>query len=220
MLFAARAALSTKYTMRAPRLSASIPTAPEPEKRSSHTLSAIPAERTLKSVSRRRSEVGRVSEPAGAINRRLRYRPAITRISSFKCTEPESISYNEELVHRILSKSLIRAWSIPVGRFFGIEVRLHLTFFLLLALLITQTTKAGMESLRGIALFFIVLAAVLVHEAARAIFTTAKRDRLQRLVLLPIGGVVLGETSEQAAETKTTVAQEARGALAGPVANL
>jgi len=114
---------------------------------------------------------------------------------------------------------LIRAWSIPIGRFFGIEVRLHLTFFLLLALLITQTTKAGMESLRGIALFFIVLGAVAVHEAARALFSSAKRDRLQRLVLLPIGGVVLGETSEPA-ESKTTLAQEARGALAGPTANL
>jgi CBS domain-containing protein/Zn-dependent protease len=115
---------------------------------------------------------------------------------------------------------LIRAWSIPVGRFFGIEVRLHLTFFLLLALLITQTAKAGMESLRGIALFFIVLAAVVIHEAAKALFSSSKRDRLQRLVLLPIGGVVLGETSEQAADTKTTVVQEARGALAGPAANL
>jgi len=114
---------------------------------------------------------------------------------------------------------LIRAWSIPIGRFFGIEVRLHLTFFLLLALLITQTTKAGMESLRGIALFFIVLGAVAVHEAARALFSSAKRDRLQRLVLLPIGGVVLDETSEPA-ESKTTLAQEARGALAGPTANL
>ena len=77
-----------------------------------------------------------------------------------------------------------------------------------------------MDTLRGVALFFIVLAAVVVHEAARAIFTTSKRDRLHRLVLLPIGGVVLGETSERAAETKTTVAQEARGALAGPAANL
>ena len=114
---------------------------------------------------------------------------------------------------------MIRAWSIPIGRFFGTEVRLHLTFFLLLALLITQTTKAGMESLRGIALFFIVLGAVAVHEAARALFSSAKRDRLQRLVLLPIGGVVLGETSEPA-ESKTTLAQEARGALAGPTANL
>src|SRR5437868_1401444 len=209
-----------KYTIRAPRLRASIPTAPEPAKTSSHTLSEIPAEATLKSVSRSRSEVGRVWDPEGATNLRLRYRPAITRIDSFNVQNPDRLLYNEELAHRILSKSLIRAWSIPVGRFFGIEVRLHLTFFLLLALLITQTTKAGMESLRGIALFFIVLAAVLVHEVARAIFTTAKRDRLQRLVLLPIGGVVLGETTEQAAETKTTVAQEARGALAGPVANL
>jgi len=48
---------------------------------------------------------------------------------------------------------LIRAWSIPVGRFFGTEVRLHLTFFLLLALLVTQTKQAGMDPVRGVALF-------------------------------------------------------------------
>ncbi|PYX99155.1 MAG: peptidase M50 [Acidobacteria bacterium] len=115
---------------------------------------------------------------------------------------------------------MIRAWSIPVGRFFGTEVRLHLTFFLLLALLVTQTKQAGMDPVRGVALFFMMLAAVVVQETARALFRHGKRDRLQRLVLLPIGGVVLGETSEHGATSHTTVAQETRSALAGPVANL
>ena len=174
----------------------------------------------MKSVSRSRSEVGRVWDPEGATNLRLRYRPAITRIDSFNVQNPNRLLYNEELAHRILLRSLIRAWSIPIGRFFGTEVRLHLTFFLLLALLVTQTRQAGMEPVRGVALFFIMLAAVVVQETARALFTHGKRDRLQRLVLLPIGGVVLGETSEHGTDTHASVAQEARSALAGPAANL
>ena len=114
----------------------------------------------------------------------------------------------------------MHAWSIPLGRLFGVEVRLHLTFLLLLALVVTQTMKAGIEPGRGFALFLILFAAVVVHEAARALFTSAKRDRLQRLVLLPIGGVVLGESSERSANDKTSLALEARSALAGPAASL
>lgn len=113
----------------------------------------------------------------------------------------------------------MRAWSIPIGKLFGLEVRVHLTFLLLLALIVTQTAKAGIDTGRGFVLFFIVFGAVALHEAARALFTPGKRDKLQRLVLLPIGGVILGETSENA-EKRTTLLQEARGALAGPAANL
>ena len=114
----------------------------------------------------------------------------------------------------------MRAWSIPLGRFFGIEVRLHLTFLLLLALIVTQTTKAGVDAGRGFALFLIVFAAVGVREIARALFTVGKRDKLQRLVLLPIGGVILGETSERSAEKHSSPTAEIRAALAGPAANL
>src|SRR6185312_15922660 len=118
-----------------------------------------------------------------------------------------------------LSLRLMRAWSIPIGKFLGTEVRLHLTFLLLLALVVTQTMKVGIAARRGVAIFFIVLGAVLIHEAARALFTRTKRDKTQRLVLLPIGGVILGETSDRA-EKQTSVAQEARSALAGPIAAL
>jgi CBS domain-containing protein/Zn-dependent protease len=114
----------------------------------------------------------------------------------------------------------MRGWSIPLGKFFGTEVRLHLTFLLLLALIVTQTMKAEVSASRGVVLFFIVLLAVAVHEAARALFTTGKRDKLQRLVLLPIGGVVLGEASERNSDKQTSLRQELRAALAGPITTL
>jgi CBS domain-containing protein len=114
----------------------------------------------------------------------------------------------------------MRAWSIPIGKFFGTEVRLHLIFFLLLALLITQSMKVGVDAGRAVALFFMILAAVILHEGTRALFSLGKRDRMQRLVLLPIGGVILGETSEPASGSQVALMVEARRALAGPIANL
>jgi CBS domain-containing protein/Zn-dependent protease len=114
----------------------------------------------------------------------------------------------------------MRAWSIPVGKFFGTEIRVHLVFFFLLALLITQTTKVGVSAERAVALFFIIFAAVVLHELARAVFNTSnKPTRGQRLVLLPTGGVILGEASEHS-NAKTPFMVEVRKNLAGPLANL
>lgn len=115
---------------------------------------------------------------------------------------------------------MMRGWSIPIGKFFGTEVRLHLIFALLLALLITQTMKIGIDPARAVALFFMIFAAVALHEGARALFSAGKRDRMQRLVLLPIGGVILGETSDHTNTAPNSLMVETRRALAGPIANL
>src|SRR5581483_1164857 len=80
---AALAEPSTKQTSVAPRLSASIPTAPVPAYRSSHLLpsraAGLALQRTLNNVSRKRSDVGRVSIPGRETRGRRRYLPAITR---------------------------------------------------------------------------------------------------------------------------------------------
>src|SRR5215467_11314199 len=85
MTFAARFEDSTKYTFAAPRLSASIPTAPVPAYKSTHTepasRSGFPAVNTLKRVSRRRSDVGRIPIPGNERIGLLRNFPAMTRIS-------------------------------------------------------------------------------------------------------------------------------------------
>src|ERR671915_539267 len=66
----AAAALSTKVALAAPRESASMPSAPEPANRSSTRAPSTRSARIENSASRTRSDVGRVSVPAG---------PAITR---------------------------------------------------------------------------------------------------------------------------------------------
>ena len=113
----------------------------------------------------------------------------------------------------------MRAWSIPVGKFFGTEVRVHLVFFFLLALLVTQTTKVGVSAERAVALFFIIFAAVILHELTRAVFSSHKPTRGQRLVLLPTGGVILGEASEHG-NANVPFRVEVRKNLAGPLSNL
>src|SRR5262249_42483190 len=79
-----RAALSDdsmKVTCSAPRDRASTPIAPDPAQTSAKRASSIRGARMLKSVSRKRSEVGRTLNPSSVFNRRPLYIPAMTRIS-------------------------------------------------------------------------------------------------------------------------------------------
>src|SRR6266404_6206375 len=71
----------------APRLRASMPTAPVPAKMSRKREPEILGARTLKRVSRRRSLVGRRALPLRDFKMRLRYLPAITRICLRKVRE-------------------------------------------------------------------------------------------------------------------------------------
>src|SRR5580658_4440273 len=69
-----------KVTSAALRLRASMPTAPVPAKTSRKREPTTPGPRTLKSVSRRRSLVGRSVRPFRLFRTRLRYLPAMIRI--------------------------------------------------------------------------------------------------------------------------------------------
>src|SRR5580700_8681961 len=69
-----------KVTSAALRLRASMPMAPVPAKTSRKREPTTPGPRTLKSVSRRRSLVGRRARPFGLFRMRLRYLPAMMRM--------------------------------------------------------------------------------------------------------------------------------------------
>jgi hypothetical protein len=70
---------STKIVSAAPRLIASIPTAPVPANTSMKNEPSTVLPNTLKRVSRKRSLVGRIFKAPGPFSTRLRYLPAITR---------------------------------------------------------------------------------------------------------------------------------------------
>src|SRR6266404_1890272 len=69
-------------TSAAPRLSASIPIAPVPAKRSAKRAPEILGAKTLNKVSRKRSLVGRSARPFKLFKMRLRCVPAMTRMSA------------------------------------------------------------------------------------------------------------------------------------------
>jgi Zn-dependent protease/CBS domain-containing protein len=118
----------------------------------------------------------------------------------------------------------MRSFSIHVGRLFGVEVRLHLTF-LILPLFVFWTEYTAHPTANGprdLALVGIVLACVAAHEIGHMLM--ARRAGLvpKAVILLPLGGVTVFDES-RAEPPESTVAiwkREVRLALTGPLVNV
>lgn len=81
-------------------------------------------------------------------------------------------------------------WSIPLVRVMGIQIRIHLTFFLLVALVAWSESRPGGLGLGGALVWLAaIFGSVLVHEMAHSIVARTKGAEVQAIVLLPIGGV-------------------------------
>ena len=89
--------------------------------------------------------------------------------------------------------------SIPLGRFFGIEVRVHISFLLLLAAAVAYSAVILGSIGRGVSLWLALCFAVLVREAARAIAALYAGLHLRAILLLPIGGVMAFASREHGA---------------------
>ena len=65
----------------------------------------------------------------------------------------------------------MRSWSIPVGRLFGIEIRIHLTFVFLLVFLwsTAAATQDATAALRVLGLVGIIFCSVVLHELGHAL---------------------------------------------------
>jgi len=118
----------------------------------------------------------------------------------------------------------MRSWSISVGRLFGVDVRLHLTF-LILPLFIYWTDYATRQQnasgARDLALVGIILACVGAHECGHLF--AARRFGLipKAVILLPLTGVSLYEESRVEKQPSTLIwKREVRVALVGPLVNL
>jgi len=123
----------------------------------------------------------------------------------------------------------MRSWSIPVGRLFGVDVRLHLTFVILPMFVFFTEYAAHQRTPNGprdIALVGIILACVGAHEFGHMF--AARRFGLipKAVILLPLTGVTIYE--EAKIDKKTDSPQpagllwkrEIRLALVGPLVNL
>jgi Zn-dependent protease/CBS domain-containing protein len=118
----------------------------------------------------------------------------------------------------------MRSWSIHVGRLFGVEVRLHLTFVILpLFVFWTEYNSHGSANgPRDLALVGIVLACVAAHEIGHML--VARRAGLipKAVILLPLSGVTVFDESraEKPASAEAAWKREVRIALTGPLVNL
>ena len=87
----------------------------------------------------------------------------------------------------------MRSWSIPIGRLFEVDLRLHVAYAFLLAFIYWTDTQPdqAQQFERSMALVGIILASVLVHESAHLILSLQYALPVRSVVLLPIGGVSL-----------------------------
>ena len=80
--------------------------------------------------------------------------------------------------------------SIPVGKFLGVDIRVHISFPFLLILAIAWAMLLNHPALRGVGLWTALCFAVIVREAARSIAAAYSGLRLRALFLLPVGGIM------------------------------
>src|SRR5258707_12941342 len=83
----------------------------------------------------------------------------------------------------------MRGWSFPIGRFLGVDVRIHTFFLLLLGLSISYASVSGASGARGFGLWLLLLLAVLVRETGRAVGSAWVCLDLRSMPLLPTGGL-------------------------------
>jgi Zn-dependent protease len=113
----------------------------------------------------------------------------------------------------------MRAWSLPLGRWFGVHLRIHYFFLLLLFFCVLSTNLSGIAAWRGVILWFLLFGAVLGREAARAITAAWHGLAVRSILLLPIGGLFSYASPEMAEQASEGWAQTAL-TIAGPLANL
>jgi Zn-dependent protease len=116
----------------------------------------------------------------------------------------------------------MRSWSIPLGRLFGIEIRIHLTFLFLLFFVwgTEATTQDANAALHVLALVGIVFGSVVLHELGHALVARGSGVPAKGIILLPIGGITVLDEAHAIPDSMNAWKRDIRIAAAGPVVNL
>lgn len=107
-------------------------------------------------------------------------------------------------------------WSFPIARVAGSEIRIHLTFFLLLLWIGVASFQQGGQAVavEGVLFIVAVFACVVLHELGHAVAARRYGIRTPTITLLPIGGVA------QLEQMPENPAEEIVVAIAGPLVNV
>ncbi|TMV06544.1 site-2 protease family protein [Ruegeria sediminis] len=107
-------------------------------------------------------------------------------------------------------------WSFSLGRLFGSELRVHVTFFLLLAWVGFAAFSEGgwPAAVENIVFVLAIFACVVAHEFGHALMARRYGIRTPDITLLPIGGLARLERMPE------NPIQEVLVALAGPAVNV
>ncbi|OGC81837.1 MAG: hypothetical protein A2W07_05030 [candidate division Zixibacteria bacterium RBG_16_43_9] len=107
-------------------------------------------------------------------------------------------------------------WSFQIAKFFGIPIRVHITFFLLLIFigLYGSRLQGARSGLFGIVSIILIFLCVIIHEFAHSLVARKYGVKIKDIILLPIGGV--SEMEELPSQPK----QEINVALAGPLTSI
>ena len=108
-------------------------------------------------------------------------------------------------------------WSLKIGRFSGIDVRMHITFVLLIgwvAFLHWRQGQSVAAAVAGVSFILAVFLCVILHEFGHALAARRYGIKTRDIILLPIGGVARLE------KLPSNPLHELWVALAGPAVNL
>ncbi|UCD85098.1 MAG: site-2 protease family protein [Deltaproteobacteria bacterium] len=107
-------------------------------------------------------------------------------------------------------------WSFKLGKIFGIDFRIHVTFFLLLFFVfISGLSQRGPEqAIRAVLFISAVFACVIIHELSHSLIARRFGKEAKSITLLPIGGVATME------EMPEKPGQEIAMSIVGPFINL
>jgi len=114
----------------------------------------------------------------------------------------------------------MRSWSIPAGRIFGVDIRIDLSFALLLLFIgvIERAAHVAVNPVRGTALVAIIFGSVVLHELGHALVGRHSGVPPRAIILMPIGGVTIFDEAQPAVVPDWK--RDIKIAIAGPVVNL
>jgi Zn-dependent protease len=114
----------------------------------------------------------------------------------------------------------MRNWSIPAGHIFGVEIRIDVSFVLLLISIgfIERLAHIPVNPVRGVALVAIIFGSVVLHELGHALVGRREGVPPRAIVLMPIGGITIFDEAQPVITPDWK--RDMKIAIAGPAVNL